>query len=73
MRSEWEREYVEFVSVALPGLHRQAYLLTGDAHRADDVVQQACTNLYLHWRRARESVNLGAYSRAVLVKAAPPA
>jgi RNA polymerase sigma-70 factor (sigma-E family) len=69
VRAEWEPEYVEFIAAAMPRLYRQAYLLTGDRHHADDLTQQACTDLYVHWRRVREAENLEAYSRKVLVKA----
>jgi hypothetical protein len=40
MLPDSEREYVDYVSARLPRLHRAAYLLCGDAHRADDVVQR---------------------------------
>ncbi|WP_117213233.1 SigE family RNA polymerase sigma factor [Allorhizocola rhizosphaerae] len=69
MRAEWEPEYIEFIAAAMPRLYRQAYLLTGDRHHADDVTQQACTDLYVHWRRVREARDPEAYSRTVLVKA----
>lgn len=52
MRPDLERDYVEFVSARLPRLHRTAYLLCGDPHQADDIVQAAVTSLYLHWKRA---------------------
>ena len=35
MNADDEREYVDYVSARLPRLHRAAYLLSGDAHRAD--------------------------------------
>lgn len=69
MWAEREPEYVEFITAAMPRLYRQAYLLTGDRHHADDVTQQACTDLYVYWNRARKAENLAAYSRKVLVKA----
>ncbi|MEV1288204.1 SigE family RNA polymerase sigma factor [Micromonospora sp. NPDC049679] len=68
MRAELEREYVEYVKARLPVLRRVAYQLTGDAHRGDDVVQQAITRLYLKWKRAREADNLDAYAHTVLVR-----
>jgi hypothetical protein len=37
MRPEQEREYVEYVSGRLARLHRTAYLLCGDTHRAEDL------------------------------------
>jgi RNA polymerase sigma-70 factor (sigma-E family) len=69
MMQSWEAEYAEFVSARLARLHRQAYLLTGDRHLADDLVQQTCLNLYVHWRKARQADNLAAYVNGTLVKA----
>lgn len=68
MRAELEREYVEYVTARLPVLRRVAYQLTGDAHRGDDVVQQAITRLYVHWRRARDADNLDAYVHTMLAR-----
>jgi RNA polymerase sigma-70 factor (sigma-E family) len=69
MSPDHEREYVEYVTARLPGLRRLAFLLCGDAHRGDDLVQQAITNLYVHWRRIRSVSNLEAYVRRMLVRA----
>jgi RNA polymerase sigma-70 factor (sigma-E family) len=68
MRSESEREYVEYVTARLPRLHRAAYLLCGDADRADDVVQATLTVLYVQWRRARAADNIDAYVHRMLVR-----
>lgn len=68
MRADLEQEYVEYVTARLAAFRRVAYHLTGDADRADDVVQQAVTKLYVHWRRARVADNLDAYARAVLLR-----
>jgi DNA-directed RNA polymerase specialized sigma24 family protein len=35
----WEQEYVEYVTARLPSLRRLGYLLCGDEHGADDLVQ----------------------------------
>lgn len=64
-----DEEFTAYVSAALPRLRRLAYVLCGDAHRGDDVVQIAITRLYTHWRRARNADDLDAYSRTVLVRA----
>jgi len=61
-----EREYAAYVTARLPALHRAAYLLTGDAHRADDIVQATLTCLYVHWRRARAADNTDAYVHRML-------
>jgi RNA polymerase sigma-70 factor (sigma-E family) len=68
MRAEHEQEYVEYVSARLGRLHRAAYLLCGDAHRADDVVQATITSLYVQWRKARTAANLDGYVHRILVR-----
>lgn len=70
MQSTQRQEYVEFVTAATPKLRRTAYLLTGgDAHRADDVVQQTLTRLYVKWHRARAADDVAAYVHRMLVNA----
>lgn len=69
MRGEDEREYVEFVTARRPGLHRAAYFMCGDPHRADDIVQATMTALYRKWRRARDADNIDAYVHRMLVRA----
>jgi RNA polymerase sigma-70 factor (sigma-E family) len=69
MTPEQEREYVDYVTVRLPALRRVAYFLCGDEHRADDLVQQTMTSLYVHWVRARAMANLEGYVRRILVRA----
>jgi RNA polymerase sigma-70 factor (sigma-E family) len=64
-----DREYVEYVTARLPALRRLAFLLGGDEHRADDLVQQTITKLYLHWPRARNATHLDRYVRTMLVRA----
>jgi RNA polymerase sigma-70 factor (sigma-E family) len=68
MRDDSEQEYVEYVTARVPALRRLAYVLSGDGHRADDLVQQTITTLYLKWHRARAADNLDAYVRTMLVR-----
>jgi RNA polymerase sigma-70 factor (sigma-E family) len=63
-----EEDYVDYVAARIPALRRLAYLLTSDAHRADDLVQQTITTLYVKWRRAQTATNLDAYVRTMLVR-----
>jgi RNA polymerase sigma-70 factor (sigma-E family) len=63
-----EEEYVEYVRARIPALRRIAYALCGDWHRADDLVQQAITKLYVHWEKARTATNLHKYSHTLLVR-----
>ena len=48
-------------------LLRTAYLLTGDVHAAEDLVQTALAKLYLAWDRVAEAPSIDAYARKVLV------
>jgi DNA-directed RNA polymerase specialized sigma24 family protein len=61
-------EYTVRVQELIPRLHRTAYLLCADWHRADDLVQATITRLYVKWRRARTVDLLDAYVRAMLVR-----
>ena len=63
-----DAEFVAYVSGRMPVLRRMATQLAGDPHRGDDLVQQAITRLFTHWRRARRSDNLDAYVYKVLVR-----
>ncbi|GAA2329266.1 SigE family RNA polymerase sigma factor [Dactylosporangium salmoneum] len=64
-----DSEYVEYVTARLPALHRLAFVLSGDSHRADDIVQQTITNLYVKWSRVRTVDHLDRYVRSMLVNA----
>jgi RNA polymerase sigma-70 factor (sigma-E family) len=68
LSAEEDREYAEYVSAALDRLRRTAYLLCGDAHRADDIVQSALVAVYLHWRKVRTVGNLDGYVHRILVR-----
>lgn len=55
-----------YFAARVAGLRRSAYLLTGNWHDAEDVVQATFVRLFSVWHRVRhESVD--AYSRQVLV------
>ncbi|BCB77821.1 SigE family RNA polymerase sigma factor [Phytohabitans flavus] len=68
MRDGSEQEYVDYVTARIPALRRLAFLLAGDEHRADDLVQQTITKLYVKWRHARAADNLDGYVRTMLVR-----
>lgn len=59
MTTDRDREFEEFVLAAWPRLRRAAYLLSHDAHEAEDLVQQALTRSYARWPHVRRE---GAYS-----------
>ena len=68
MRDGSEKEYVEYVTARIPALRRLAYLLTGDGYRADDLVQQTITTLFVKWQRASRADHLDGYVRTMLVR-----
>jgi len=47
-------------------LARSAYLLTGDLHLAEDLVQETLTRVAQHWRRVRRQGAPDAYARKVM-------
>jgi RNA polymerase sigma-70 factor (sigma-E family) len=59
MRAEDEADFVELVVARAPGMRRTAYVLCGDWHQAEDLVQTTFAKLYAGWPRirAREAVN----------------
>jgi len=63
-----DEDYVAYVSTRLPVLKRLAYLLCGDEHRADDLVQESITKLYVRWSAASRADNLDAYVRTIVVR-----
>lgn len=63
-----DTEFSVFMAQAEPVLGRMAYLLTGDRHRAEELVQQALVRTYVAWSRARDRDPL-AYARRVLANA----
>jgi len=61
-----DEDFVAYVTGRMPMLRRIATQLAGDAHRGDDLVQQAITRLFTHWRRAARTENLDSYVYKIL-------
>lgn len=59
--------FEEYVAARGPGLVRFATLLTGDPHRAEDLVQDALGKAYLRWSGIRRSDNPDVYVRRLVV------
>jgi RNA polymerase sigma-70 factor (sigma-E family) len=59
----------EYVRARGPRLVRTAYLLTGDQHVAEDIVQNALASMVVSWRRIQDLSNLDAYVYRSLVNA----
>jgi RNA polymerase sigma-70 factor (sigma-E family) len=58
-------EFDDFVRTRSTGLLRIAYLLTGDRHAAEDLVQEVLEQMYVKWRRIEGAPE--AYARRALV------
>ncbi|WKN48090.1 SigE family RNA polymerase sigma factor [Nocardioides sp. Arc9.136] len=67
MRTSRDEAFTAYVVARRAQLYRTAYLLCGDPHRAEDVVQTALAKLYVAWPRAARSGSLDAYARRVVV------
>lgn len=62
-----DEEFAAYVAARRPALYRSAYLLCGDHHRAEDVVQSALAKLYVAWPRVVRTTTPDAYARRVVV------
>ncbi|MFF9645154.1 SigE family RNA polymerase sigma factor [Kitasatospora aureofaciens] len=60
-------EFRAFAGSAWSRLLRTAYLLAGDRHGAEDLVQQALERAYVHWTKVRAADDPNAYVRRILV------
>src|SRR5215470_7120970 len=63
---EDEAAFREFVAARLATMSRVAYLLAGDHHGAEDLVQSSLVQLARHWRRVSSADHPDAYVRRVI-------
>jgi RNA polymerase sigma-70 factor (sigma-E family) len=63
-----DSEFLAYVDGRVTALRRTAYLLCGNAHEADDIVQEALTKLYVRWPRRHSIDNLDAYVNTMLIR-----
>jgi len=64
-----EADFRNFAESNMRSLRRTAFLLCGDWHHADDVVQTVLTTLYRNWPRIQRRERVDAYVRTMLVRA----
>jgi RNA polymerase sigma-70 factor (sigma-E family) len=60
-------EFTEFATGASPQLQRTAFLLCGDWHTAEDLVQATLAKVFVSWRRIRRRDAAHAYATRTLV------
>jgi RNA polymerase sigma-70 factor (sigma-E family) len=60
-------EFIEFAEVTSPRLRRTAFLLCGDWHTAEDLVQTTLAKVFVSWRKIRRQDAAHAYAARTLV------
>lgn len=64
--SDDSADFSDFVASSSRAMLRSAWLLTGDAARAEDLLQTALARLWPRWRRVADGGNPEAYLRRML-------
>lgn len=62
-----DAEFTDYLHARQPSLLRTAFLLTGDRHQAEDVLQTSLAKLYLAWDKVRERDSIDAYVRRIMI------
>ena len=62
-----DADFAAYMTARQPSLLRTAYLLTGDRHTAEDLVQTAFAKLYLSWDKVQRRELVDGYLRRILV------
>ncbi len=65
--AERDAEFTAYLNARQPSLLRTAYLLTGDRHQAEDVLQTSLAKLYLAWHKVNDRNSVDAYVRRIMV------
>ncbi|MFI1763007.1 SigE family RNA polymerase sigma factor [Streptomyces sp. NPDC020800] len=64
-----DEEFQSFMIGRWPRLMRTAFLLTGEQHAAEDLVQSTLEQVYVHWRKVASADDPEAYVRRVMINA----
>ena len=70
MRDSDEVAFGDFMAARWAALFRTAYLITGDRHEAEDLLQTSLAKTFVSWRRVRDKGAADAYVRRVMVNTA---
>jgi RNA polymerase sigma-70 factor (sigma-E family) len=62
-----DAEFEAYMQARQPSLLRTAYLLTGNRHSAEDLVQTSLAKLYLAWDKVRDRDSVDGYVRRIMV------
>ena len=66
--SDRDAAFEAYFAARSDAMRGTAYLLCGDWHRAEDLVQQTFTKIYLVWRRIQRHESMDSYTRKTLVR-----
>src|SRR3954454_11149583 len=66
--SDRDAEFEAYFAARSDAMRGTAYLLCGDWHRAEDLVQQTFTKIYLVWRRIQRHEAMDSYTRQTLIR-----
>src|SRR4051812_36112745 len=66
--SDRDAAFEAYFTARSSAMRGTAYLLCGDWHRAEDLVQQTFTKIYLVWRRIERRESMDNYTRQTLVR-----
>jgi RNA polymerase sigma-70 factor (sigma-E family) len=66
--SDRDSAFAEYFSARSEAMRRTAYLLCGDWHRAEDLVQTAFAKVYVAWNRASRHESLDGYVRRTVIR-----
>jgi RNA polymerase sigma-70 factor (sigma-E family) len=62
----YDEEFDEFMTASWPSLYRTAVLMTGDAHLAEDLLQNTMGKVYKAWPRVSRADHPRSYARTIL-------
>jgi RNA polymerase sigma-70 factor (sigma-E family) len=62
-----DADFSDYVAARQHALLRTAYVLTGEQHAAEDLLQTALAKTYLTWSRIRDPRSADAYVRKIMV------
>ncbi|WP_395659330.1 SigE family RNA polymerase sigma factor [Nocardioides sp.] len=62
-----DTDFTAYLEARQGRLLRTAYLLTGDQHQAEDLLQTSLAKLYLAWDRVQDRGSVDAYVRRIMV------
>ncbi len=65
--SKLDREFQSYVASRSAGFVRLAWVLTGDANDAEDLVQTPLARAFQHWRRVSAAEDVDSYVRRIIV------